>query len=333
MAPLSVRSPSRRRRGVVRAAVGIGILIVVVLTVGGDAFRRGLTAVSPETAAAAVALAALGTAAAALRWRAIAGRLGVPIPFGAAVSAYYRSQLLNSFLPGGVLGDVDRAVAHGRDAGRIAQAARAVAAERVGGQAVQLVFAASVLAVLGVQASVALDGMLLAVAGAIVAVVALVAAGARVRRIVGRELAHARIAFGGARVLLDVVATSIVVVACHAATFVVACLAVGVRASAPQLVSAALLTVLAGSIPLGIGGWGPREAVAAWTFTTLGLGASDAVAASTAFGVLATIAVLPGAAVLAASVARVRLVERRRRVNPPGALGAAGVPSSQESSA
>ncbi|NNH05492.1 lysylphosphatidylglycerol synthase domain-containing protein, partial [Microbacterium ulmi] len=155
------------------------------------------------------------------------------------------------------------------------------------------------------------------------------AASARLRRALRRELAHARIAFGGAGVIAYVTATSIVVVACHAATFVVACLAVGVPASPPQLVAVALLTVLAGSVPLGIGGWGPRETVAAWAFAMLGLGAADGVAASTAFGVLATIAVLPGAAVLAASARRPRAV----RVALPAERPETGVAFRQESSA
>lgn len=330
MAALTGRRISPRAGALIRATAGVGILVAVVFTVGGEAFLRGLAGVSALTVGAAIVLTAVATAAAALRWRAIARRLGVPLSLPDATLAYYRSQFLNSVLPGGVLGDVDRAVVHGREAGRVAQAARAVAAERVGGQLVQLVFAASVLAVLGVQASAPLEGVLAVVAG-IGAVIAVVAAlSARARRAVRRELAHARVAFGSLGVLAQVVATSIVAVSCHAATFVVACLAVGVRATPRQLVAVALLTVLAGSIPLGIGGWGPRETVAAAAFTALGLAAADGVAASTAFGVLATIAVLPGAAVLAASAfRRVRHVG----VDPRGAVGASGVPSSQESSA
>ena len=40
-----------------------------------------------------------------------------------AVAAYYRSQFLNTTLPGGVLGDVHRGVRHGRDAGDVGRGA------------------------------------------------------------------------------------------------------------------------------------------------------------------------------------------------------------------
>jgi hypothetical protein len=97
------------------------------------------------------------------------------------------------------------------------------------------------------------------------------------------------------------------VIAGHVATFLVACLAVGVDASPGRLVAIALIAVVAGSIPLNIGGWGPREGAAAWAFATAGLGAATGIAASTAFGVLALIAVAPGAVVVAASA-----LQRRR---------------------
>ena len=42
------------------------------------------------------------------------GGLGVEVPLRDAVAAYYRSQFLNATLPGGVVGDVHRAVRHGR---------------------------------------------------------------------------------------------------------------------------------------------------------------------------------------------------------------------------
>ena len=66
---------------------------------------------------------------------------GFALGWRESVSAYYRSQFLNTVLPGGVVGDVHRAVVHGRSVEQVAQAARAVAAERAVGQAVQLVLA------------------------------------------------------------------------------------------------------------------------------------------------------------------------------------------------
>ena len=69
-------------------------------------------------------------------WSRAASASALPLP--AAVAAYYRSQFLNTTLPGGVLGDVHRGVRHGRDAGDAGAALRAVAWERAAGQVVQV---------------------------------------------------------------------------------------------------------------------------------------------------------------------------------------------------
>ena len=55
-----------------------------------------------------------------------------------AVAAYYRSQLLNTTLPGGVVGDVHRAVRHGLDIGDVGLGVRAAVLDRVAGQVVQV---------------------------------------------------------------------------------------------------------------------------------------------------------------------------------------------------
>jgi hypothetical protein len=70
------------------------------------------------------------------------------VPLRGAIAAYYRSQFLNSALPGGVLGDVHRGLQHGRDAGDVSRGLRAVGWERLAGQAVQVVLALIVLLVL-----------------------------------------------------------------------------------------------------------------------------------------------------------------------------------------
>jgi uncharacterized membrane protein YbhN (UPF0104 family) len=300
--PASRSLGSPRTRSWVRATVGSGILIAIVLEVGAEPFIRGLAAVSVVSAVAAVVLGAAATSAAAWRWRILAGRLGLALEWGASMSAYYRSQFLNSVLPGGVVGDVHRAVAHGRAVSTVPQASRAVVAERMAGQAVQLVLAAVVLVSIGMSAYAPAVGIVvLAVAVACVGLIVAAAVSARARIALRRELATFRFAFGSPGTVVKVFAASLVVILGHVATFIVACIAVGVEASPPRLAAVALIAVLAGSIPLNVGGWGPREGVAAWAFAAAGLGATAGIAASTAFGVLALIAVAPGAAVVAAS--------------------------------
>lgn len=290
-----------------KAGVGAAILGLVIAQAGAAPFVKGLSSVSPASIAVALVLAAAATSAAAWRWRLIASRLGVPLGQGMAVSAYYRSQFLNTVLPGGIVGDVHRAVAHGRSVDRLGQASRAVAAERTAGQAVQLVLTAVVLAALGIWAyAPAVGVVLLAVVVTCAGVAVAAVASPRIRASVRRELSYVRSAFAARRTVVGVVVASVVVVACHVATFVVATVAVGVVAPPARLAAAGVVAVLASSIPFNIGGWGPRETAAAWAFASLGLGSATGIAASTAYGVLAMIAVAPGAAVIAASALRRR---------------------------
>ncbi len=307
MAALTALSP--RTRAVLGAIGGAAVLGATIATVGTSAFLRGLAALSPATIAIAVVLAATATAAAAWRWRTVASGLGLELSFFAAAAAYYRSQFLNTVLPGGVIGDVHRAYRHGRRAGRVALAARAVAMERIAGQFVQFALVALVLGALGVTSPLQGVAWVVGCAGAVLVIAfGVLAATARGRAMLLRESVALRAVFSSPRRSLEILVSSVIVVGSHATTFVVACLAVGVRATPRELVALALVALTAGSIPLSLGGWGPREAGSAAAFTLTGLGAAAGLAASTAFGVLTMIALLPGAAVLVADRVRPRPV-------------------------
>jgi len=298
-----------RVRRLLASVFGAAVVVATIVAVGTGPFLHGVASVSAASIAAAVLLTAAATAAAAWRWTLVARALGLTLRWRGAVVAYYRSQFLNTVLPGGVLGDVHRAYRHGRDTGDAIAAARAVATERVVGQVVQLAIVLGVLAVLGTSAPVgALEwiavGVLVAVVG-----LGLAAISARVRRLLARELHALRRVVASPGRAVAVVASSAIVVACHAATFVVACVAVGVVASPRELVVLALVALCAASVPLSLGGWGPREAASASGFALIGLGADTGLAVSAAFGVLTMIAAAPGAAVLVAD----RIVALRAR--------------------
>ena len=80
------------------------------------------------------------------------------------------------------------------------------------------------------------------------------------------------------------------------------------------------------TVPLNVGGWGPREGVAAWAFAAAGLGAASGVAAAAAYGVLGLVATLPGGVVLAADrILRAR--PGRRAVAETELGGVADVPA------
>ena len=90
------------------------ILAVLAWRLGSGPFLDGLRAVGPVSVLLAVLITAATTVCSAWRWRVVARELGVGLPMSRAVAAYYRSQFLNTALPGGVLGDVHRGVDHGR---------------------------------------------------------------------------------------------------------------------------------------------------------------------------------------------------------------------------
>ena len=81
----------------------------------------------------------------AWRWCLVARGLRIRLPLGAAVADYYRALFLNAALPGGVLGDVHRAVRHGQSTGDIGRGVRAVVLERTAGQVVLVAVGGAVL--------------------------------------------------------------------------------------------------------------------------------------------------------------------------------------------
>lgn len=295
-----------------RVVVGVGVLIAVFEAVGAAPFLRGLLSLDAPTIVAAALLAAIATAAAAWRWRLVAVRLGAELRWTTAVGMYYRSQFLNTVLPGGVVGDIHRALAHAREVENIGGAARAVVIERTAGQVVQLALTVPIAAFIGAQLGAHLLAPLAIGLGALGAVVLVVAAArGRVRDLLLREGRQLRSSVGSAGTGVPVVIASVIVVACHVATFTLATAAVGIRVPPTRMLTLALVILLGASIPLNIGGWGPREGIAGWAFALAGFDASAGVAASTLFGVLTLISVSPGA-ILALVLARRTRQEGRR---------------------
>lgn len=283
-----------------RVLGGVGILALLVWRVGTSPFLHGLRAVDGFALVAAFGLGAVTTVCCAWRWRLIAAGLGVRLSLGAAVGAYYRSQFLNTTLPGGVVGDVHRAVRHGLDIGDVGLAVRSVVFDRLAGQVVQAAIAVIVLFALP---SPVRSHMPVVTIGAVAFGVALVLGVRAVAR--GRSWRWMRLVEIGdgllsRRVWTPVVLLSTVVVAGHVATFLLAARRAGSTAPMTLLVPLALLALLAMGLPVNVAGWGPRESVAAWAFGAAGLTVTQGVATAVTYGVLVLFASLPGAAVLVA---------------------------------
>lgn len=303
----------KARLGTVAGAV---ILAVVLWRVGTGAFLDGLRRIDAVTLVGALGLGLLTTVFSAWRWCVVARALGIRLPLGRAVADYYRSLFLNAALPGGVLGDVHRAVRHGRDFGDVGRGVRAVVLERAAGQVV--------LAVVGVVVLLAHPSVAVAelrrlahhlattpgalVVLAVVCALAVVAAvrrrggpgTSRWRRAVRAALAEARRGLLARGSWPGVAVSSVVVLAGYLGMFLLAARAAGSRAPVAELLPLMVLALLAMALPLNVGGWGPREGVTAWAFGTAGLGAAQGLTVAVVYGVLTFAASLPGFGVLVA---------------------------------
>ncbi|MEO7350425.1 MAG: lysylphosphatidylglycerol synthase transmembrane domain-containing protein [Marmoricola sp.] len=299
---------------------GVAILGVLVWRLGTGPFLDGVRMVDAGSLVAAAAIASVTTVCCAWRWSIVAQGLGVPVPLRSAVSAYYRSQFLNTTLPGGVLGDVERGVRHGRDAGDTVRGLRAVAWERLAGQVVQVALALFLLLLLPSSFRSSMPLVATAVVGCALAVVLLgrvVPQGVSLRaRVVRAARADLRGALLARQAWPGIVFASSVAVVGHTVTFLVAARTAGSTASLSELLPLALLVLLAMGLPANFAGWGPREGAAAWAFGAAGLGADQGVAAAVVYGVMVLVASLPGAVVLVAQWLRRERVAQEPAESP-----------------
>jgi uncharacterized membrane protein YbhN (UPF0104 family) len=288
----------------------VGILATLVLWLGARPFVAALDSVSLAAVFAALVITAGTTWACAQRWSLLADRLGVGLPVRDAYRAYYRAQFLNATLPTGVVGEVDRAVWHGRSSRAMSRGIRSVVWDRATGQVV--LFGLAVLAIPALPSPLR-AWMLWSLA---VAATALLGIRASRSTLLHAAWTEARAVPGARGVRTSIVGLSVLAAAGHVAVFIVAARSVGVAAGLPDLVPLALIVLLISAIPLGVAGWGPREGGAALVFSMAGLNAGTGLAVAVTYGVLSTCATLPGIFVL-----------RRRRATPGPTTNPEGGPS------
>jgi uncharacterized membrane protein YbhN (UPF0104 family) len=296
----------------------VGPLIVLVLLAarfGTAPFLAGIGSVDAKAVMIAALLGVLTTVCCAWRWTVVARGLGCELPMRSAVAAYYRSLFLNVTVPGGVVGDVHRGLTHGREIANTRGALRAVGWERSAGQFVQALITVPILLVLPSPVHSVMPWAALGIA--VVGVTIVIAGGARpagssiwarIRRTLASDLRDALIA---RRAWPQIALSSAVIVAGHAATFVLAARTAGVEAPLSRLLPIALLAMTVMVLP-SVGGWGPREGVTAWAFGAAGLGLQHGLATAVVYGVLVLVAALPGAVVLAVTWRHARRPEAER---------------------
>ena len=279
-----------------RAAMALSMLAFVWIALRGSDAQARLADMAPGWALAALFALSMQTWLSAWRWRLTARQLGIGMTPSQALMEYYLGQLVNQILPGGMVGDVGRALRSAGQRGK-APAMLAVILERFMGNAVLVL----VLLAAAVTAWVSpLDQSLPLRLPAILTVV--LSTGALAGMIVG--LASGRVAEAVRQaIVLGVLAPGILprqillslgTVSANIAAFALAARATG---SALPLLTALILIppiLFAMMIPISVAGWGIREGAAAAIFPLAGLDAGAGLAASVAFGILFLASSLPG---------------------------------------
>jgi uncharacterized membrane protein YbhN (UPF0104 family) len=244
----------------------------------------------------------------AWRWRYTARCLGLGLAMKTAVREYYLATFLNQCLPGGVLGDVNRAWRHGSGSGERRSALHGVMIERLSGQLVM--FAVAISAGVWLATSHpdvrALAGQWhggLWIAVLVLGVAALVALATRggvwqrlrdYLAVLGWDIYRGLLR---PRVLPIQLLSSLLVVATYLAVFWLLAFSaydsLGFGQTVTLLALCSLL-LLAMVIPLTVAGWGVREGVAALLWPLAGLPAEQGVALSVGYGLTILLSSLPG---------------------------------------
>ncbi len=277
---------------ILRLGVTLLALVLIARALGTEAIVVALRNTQPLWVGLAVGALASQIALSALRWQETARALGLAFPRGLALREYWLAVLGNTVLPGGVLGDVGRAVRMQGQAG-LAAAAETVVIERLAGQlALGFVTCAGLALWLAPHpAAFAASAGGIGLAGMIWLV--LWQAGRMPGR-AGRVGARLRLAWWAERIWQRQLGLSAAILLSNLLGFWAAAHAVGITLDLRAAVFLLPLTLMAMLVPLSINGWGLREGAAAALWPIAGVAASDAVAASLLFGIAALIAAVPG---------------------------------------
>ncbi|MBL3556669.1 MULTISPECIES: lysylphosphatidylglycerol synthase transmembrane domain-containing protein [Marinobacter] len=287
-----------------RWAFTLLLLLTTAIFLDTSVIGEELAAFSLPMLLAAMVISVFQVMVSAWRWRYTAGRLGIELPFSAAVREYYLATFLNQVLPGGVLGDVNRAWRHSLDSGSRLGAVHAVMIERLSGQLVMISVALGLgtwLALFqGQTAGMVSDlgGLTISVAVMVMIVLGLVARfWARGRGYVHalrRDIRKSLVSWPAIVVQLG---SSAVVVATYLGVFAILAFGAGYWAGALEvliLIALCSLLLLAMAVPVSVAGWGVREGAAALLWPLVGLPAEQGVALSVGYGLAVLVSSLPG---------------------------------------
>lgn len=285
-----------------RAVLPLLLLGALLTRLGADPFVRAVGVVSPLPVGAALVLVASATVAQAMRWRLLVLAHGGSLTRAQAVRECYRGAVLNTVLPGGMAGDAVRAWRHREPSGPgLRDQVRAA-----GGSAALVV----------ADRAVGTGLLLLTAAGAAVRVQPAVAAGLLIAASVAAGVALPTLRRLSVAGLAAVLGWSLLLLAAVTGLFAVSAATLGAVPDAADITPLGLVVLAGMSLPSGVAGFGPREAVAALAFAAAGLTADAGVATAAAYGVLVALSAAPGALVVLVDARRGgrRVAAQRRQV-------------------
>ncbi|MBW0146470.1 lysylphosphatidylglycerol synthase transmembrane domain-containing protein [Marinobacter arenosus] len=293
----------RVRRPLLKWVVALCLLAAVLVSVDRQTLWQELSQMPIDLLLPALAITVLQVLLSSGRWWYTARRLGVSLTYRVALREYYIASFLNQVLPGGVLGDVNRAWRHGRASGQPLYAMHGVAIERLSGQLVlglAVLISVSWLAQVGVVPPES-PWWMWGLVGLVVVVFLLgrylirSSRGARhYLRGLWRDIVRTLVAWPAFPIQMG---SSVLVLASYLAVFLILAYGAGHLTSwNAMILTAALccLLLLSMVLPVTVSGWGVREGAAAVLWPMAGLPPEQGVALSVGYGALVFLSTLPG---------------------------------------
>ncbi|WP_420337693.1 lysylphosphatidylglycerol synthase transmembrane domain-containing protein [Roseibium sp.] len=289
----------------VKVAVTAGLFFLPWRAADGPRALQSLALADWQWIVIAVVILHVHTGLAAFRWQFTARQLGLSFGPWRALGEYHLAQFVNQSLPGGLLGDVGRAVRGRRHAG-LTLSGHAVVLERLAGQIAMAATLAVGVAVTLVGSGelnwpgivVPFASVLAICAAGIAGLIVLLRFRAEVRPSATSFYLSFHAAFSGRWILLSQIGFSLRTTVAILLAFVVCAHSVGLDLPISASLTLVPLVLLAMLIPVSVAGWGLREGAAVAFLPIAGAAPAEALAASIVFGLTGLVAALPGGLVL-----------------------------------
>ena len=251
-----------------RVLAGAALLVLVVWYVDPRTLARSLSGANPWLFACAVAVAIVSNVFSALRWKAIAGNLRLQVSALQALLMYARATTANMMLPGSVVsGDVLRSYQLSRLGNPLAASAWSVFLDRFSGLWILCAMSAIAAAALGYWGYAAI--LAAAFIGPLLPIP------------LPKNLQSGR------PILVRSAWYSIVVQLVAAGTLWVCAQAIGLGVSYALMLAAAAPIFIMAALPIGVAGFGAREAAAVAVLGVAGVAPEQAFAVGLLYGLAA----------------------------------------------